>query len=86
LAISTTVAIAVPLIIRFGTFWRILMIYAALMAIWSVSIVHLLKLSSFAAHFFGSREAWILVAVWFMIAILAVSIRQSTRLYSRREL
>jgi hypothetical protein len=86
LAISTTVAITVPLIVRFGTFWRILIIYALLMTVWSIAIVHLLRWSSIAAHFLGSVEAWLLVSVVFMLTILAASIRLSTWLYARKDL
>ena len=86
LAISTTVAIGVPLIVRFGTFWRILIIYAVLMTAWSIVIFHLLQLSSVAAHFFGSLSAWVLVALVFISVILAGSIWLSTWLYGRKEL
>jgi hypothetical protein len=86
LAISTAVAIAVPLIVRYGTFWRILIMYAVLMIAWSAAIVHLVSWSSVAADFFGSPTAWLLVSVVFIITILAASIRLSTWLYGRKDL
>jgi hypothetical protein len=86
LAISTTIAIAVPLIIRFGTFWRILIMYALLMTAWSIAIVYVVRWSIVAAYFLGSVEAWSLLAACFMVAILAASVRLSTWLYGRKDL
>jgi hypothetical protein len=85
LATSAAVAIAVPLIVRYGTFWRILIGYMVLTVGWSRSIPSLLRWSESESHIFGS-VGWVLVAVVLIIAIIAASIRLSIWLYARKEL
>jgi hypothetical protein len=85
LAASTAVCVAVPLIIRYGTFWRILIGYVAAIIGWSRCIPYLLNWSDSAARFFGS-PGWTLLAVVFMIATTAASIRLSIWLCDRKDL
>jgi len=84
LAVSATVSIAVPLIFRYGTFWRILIGYVVVMVGWFRCVPYLLRWSESAALIFGSL-GWVLFLV-LMIAILAASIRLSILLYGRKEL
>lgn len=84
LAVTTTIAIVVPLIVRYGTFWRILIGYVVLTVCWSRIIEYLLRWSVSARLLFGSL-GWFLLGLLFMIAILAASIRLSAWLYGKRE-
>jgi hypothetical protein len=86
LAVTLTICIAVPLCARYGTFWRILIGYVVLIIGWPTIIACLVRCSVSATVLFGSVGGWILVAVVFMIAILAASIRLSTWLYGRKDL
>lgn len=85
LAVATTIAIAVPLVVRYGTFWRILIGYVVLTAGWSRAVEYLLRWSLSARLLFGSL-GWFLLGVLLIIAILATSIQLSTWLYGKREL
>jgi hypothetical protein len=85
LAVVITISITVPLIIRYGTFWRILIGYVVVMVGWARGIPFLLGWCKSAALFFGS-PGWVLLAAVIMVAMIAASIRLSIRLYGRKEL
>jgi hypothetical protein len=85
LAVTLTICIAVPLIIRYGTFWRVMIGYVVVMVGWSRCVPYLQRWSVSSALVFGPLGS-VFLAVVFMIAILAASIRLSTLLYGRKEL
>jgi hypothetical protein len=85
LVVTMTISIVVPLIIRYGTFWRILIGYVVVIVSWLRCVPYLIFWSNSSAHVFG-WFAWILLVVVLMIVMLGVSIRLSTWLYGRKDL
>jgi hypothetical protein len=85
LVAAATVAIAVPLIVRYGTFWRILFGYLIVMIGWSRTITYL-QYWSLGLRIHLGLTRWILLVLVLIIAMETFSIWLSVRLYSRREL
>jgi hypothetical protein len=84
LGLVTLLSVAVPLIIRFGTFWRIVMGFFVVQVIWSSFIDILLALSLKSMFFFGMPRC-VFFASLIAIALLATSVRVSVWLYGQRE-
>jgi hypothetical protein len=85
LAVTIVISLAVPLIIRYGSLWRILLGYLVLMFVWSTGVNHLLRFSLHTGFFLGLSR-WMFFAVVVMCITLSVSCRLSVWLYGRREL
>ncbi len=85
LAVTIVISLAVPLIIRYGSLWRILLGYLILMFVWSMGVEHLLRVSLHTGFFLG-MSLWTFFAVVVMGITLSISWRISVWLYGRREL
>jgi hypothetical protein len=77
-------ALAAPLIIRFGTFWRIVIGFLALQFFWG-SFVEILLRFSLKSGFFLGIPRWSFFSSLLALALLAISLRVSVWLYDRRE-
>jgi hypothetical protein len=84
LAVTIVISLAVPLIIRYGSLWRILLGYLILMFVWSIGVNHLLRVSLNTTIFLGLSR-WMFFAAVFTLSILSFSYRLSIWLYGRRE-
>ncbi|MCX6145173.1 MAG: ABC-2 transporter permease [Ignavibacteriales bacterium] len=84
LALSLTIAVVIPLIVRHGTLWRILIGYLILVIAWPRIVDCLLPFSDHETLYFGLSN-WLLLAGVFIIASMAVSVQISARLYSKKE-
>ena len=85
LGVTIAICIALPLIIRFGTFWRILIGYMVVVLGWQFCINSLVRWSELSASVVGSR-VWVVLSVAIMVLMSIVSIRLSVQLYRRKEL
>jgi hypothetical protein len=85
LAVGVTIAIGVPLIYRYGTFWRIVIGYLIVFACWSRTVTYLQECSHSIMLEMGLLGS-ILFAMIFPIAIVTVSIQLSIRFYGRKQL
>jgi hypothetical protein len=82
---SIIFAVAIPLMIRFGSVWRIVIGFIALWFFRSTVVDYLLDYSLHSAFFLGLSR-WMFFAVLILIAIASISIWVSTWLYSKRDL
>jgi hypothetical protein len=85
LGFSIALAIAMPLVIRFGSVWKILIGFVCLRIVWSRIIDYLLGYSLHTTFFLGWSR-WVFFASVFIIAILSISARLSVWLYEQRDL
>jgi hypothetical protein len=85
LALTVVISVAVPLIIRYGSLWRILIGYLVLMFVWSIGVSRLLRLSLYTGFFLGLSR-WMFFAIVSMCIMLSISYKLSVWLYGRREL
>jgi hypothetical protein len=85
IAATIVISLAVPLIIRYGSLWSILLGYLIFMFVWSTGVNHLLRLSLHTGFFLGLSR-WMFFAVVIMCITLSISWRLSVWLYGRREL
>lgn len=85
LAVTIVVSLAIPLIIRYGSLWRILLGYLIVILVWSTGVDHLLRFSLHTSFFLGLSR-WMFFATVFMCITLALSYKLSVWLYGRREL
>ena len=85
LGLSIALAIVMPLVIRFGSVWRILIGFVGLRIVWSKFIDFLLGYSLHTSFFLGLSR-WVFFATVFVIGILAMSVRVSIWLYVKRDL
>jgi len=85
MAVTIILSLAVPLIIRYGSLWRILLGYLVLMFVWATGVKHLLRFSLYTGFFLGLSR-WAFFAVVLMGIVLSISWRFSVWLYGRREL
>jgi hypothetical protein len=85
IAVTIVVSISIPLIIRFGNIWGILLGYLILMLLWSKGIDRLLHFSLYSSFEIGlSRLTFF--AVGLMMISVGISYRLSVWLYGRRDL
>jgi hypothetical protein len=84
-ALTVVISLAVPLIIRYGSLWRILIGYLVLMFVWSMGVSRLLRLSLYTGFFLGLSR-WMFFAIVSMCIMLSISYKLSVWLYGRREL
>ena len=84
LGLCLTLALAFPLVLRFGSVWRIIIGYVGLRVIWGKLTDYLLGLSLHATIFLGLSR-WVFFVTVFIIAIIAMSVRCSIWLYRQRE-
>ncbi len=84
LGFSILLAVAAPLAIRFGTFWRIIIGYFAVQIVWGRFIDFLLAFSLKSMFFLGMSR-WVFFASLIAVASLSISISVSVWLYGRRE-
>ena len=82
---SLLLAMGMPLIVKFGSFWRVLIAFIALQFVWGKMIDHLLDLSLRTSWFLGMSR-WVFFVSIFIIAILSISARFSIWLSSQRDL
>jgi hypothetical protein len=85
IAVTIVVSISFPLMIRFGSIWRILIGYVIVMLLWSKAIDRLLHFSLYTSFSIGLSR-WIFFSVALMMISLGISYRLSVWLYGRREL
>jgi hypothetical protein len=85
LAVIIVISVAVPLIIRYGSLWKILLGYLVLMLVWSTGVNHLLRFSLYTGFFLGLSR-WTFFAIVSMCIMLSISYKLSVWLYGRREL
>jgi len=85
LALSLTIAVVIPLIVRYGTLSRLLVGYLLLVVVWPRIVDCLLPFSDHETAYFGWLK-WLLLASVFIIASMAVSVQISAWLYSKKEL
>jgi hypothetical protein len=84
LALSLTIAVMIPLIVRYGTWSRLLVGYLILLVAWPRIVDGLLPFSDRETLYFGLSK-WLLLACAFTIASLGVSIQISAWLYRKKE-
>ena len=85
LALSMVVAVAVPLIIRFGSPLKIIIAYVISLFVWGSVVDLLLKISLHLGMFLGLSR-WMFFASVLSIASLGISAWVSVRLHGRRDL
>ena len=85
IAVTIIVSIGVPLMIRFGSIWRILVGYLIIILLWSKAVDRLLHFSLYTSFSIGLSR-WTFFAIGLMIISLGISYRLSVWLYGRREL
>lgn len=84
LGYSALLAIAVPLVVRYGSFWRLVIAYLAVQAIWGRFVDLLLELSLHSSIFLGMSR-WVFFASLSCIIILAISVQVSVWLCKLRD-
>ena len=85
LTLIIMISLAVPLIIRYGSLWRTLLGYLALIFVWSTVVKQLLRFSLYTGFFLG-LERWMFFSVVVICIALSISWRLSVWLYGRKEL
>lgn len=85
IAFTIVTSVAIPLIIRYGTMWSILIGYMVAVLVWPKAIDYLLDYSLRTSFFLGLSR-WIFFATLLMIAALSISFWISVRLYGARDL
>jgi hypothetical protein len=85
LAITIVTSISIPLIVRYGSMWRILLGYMVVIMLWGRVVDHLLRLSLNTGFFLGLSR-WIAFAIVLMMISLGLSWRISVWLYGQRDL
>jgi hypothetical protein len=82
---TIVIALAIPLIIRYGSLWSILSGYLIIILGWAWSVNRLLRFSLYTGFFLG-LERWTFFAVVLMFITLSISWRLSVWLYGKRDL
>lgn len=82
---SALLALGMPLVVMFGSFWRVLVAFLALQVVWGRVLDYLLALSLRTSSFLGMSR-WMFFVTVFIIAITAISVRLSVWLEGQREL
>lgn len=85
LAFTTVISVSIPLIIRYGSMWRILLGYLVVILLWDKGVDQLLR-SSLNTGFFLGLSRWVAFATVLMMIGLGFSWRLSVWLYGRRDL
>ena len=85
IAVTTILAIAIPLIMRFSMFWGMLVGYLACLFVWPRLIDHLLEYSLHTSFFLGLSR-WMFFSMVSMVVALGLSVRLSVWLYGQRDL
>lgn len=84
IAFTLVTSVSIPLIIRYGTMWRILLGYLIVVLAWSKAVNYLLHFSLYTSFFLGLSR-WMAFAIVLMMIGLGLSWRLSVWLYARRE-
>ena len=84
-AFTIVTSVSIPLIIRYGTMWSILIGYMVAVLVWPKAVDYLLDYSLHTSFFLGLSR-WMFFAILLMITCLAVSFGLSVRLYRARDL
>jgi hypothetical protein len=85
IALSIITSVSMPLIVRYGSIWRILMGFLVFMWTWSTAVDRLLRFSLNTSLFLG-RSRWLFIATTMMLISLTLSWRLSVYLYGQRDL
>ena len=84
LAFTIVTSVAIPLIVRYGTMWRILLGYVIVTLLWARAVNYLLHFSLYTSFFLGLSR-WSFLAIVLMMMSLGLSWRLSVWLYGQRE-
>jgi hypothetical protein len=84
LAFTIVVSVSIPLIVRFGSMWRILLGSLLVGFLWAKAVDYLLRVSLYTSFAIGLSR-WACFATLLMIASLGISFWLSVRLYGVRD-
>jgi hypothetical protein len=85
LAFTIVVSVSIPLIVRFGSMWRILLGSLLVGFLWAKAVDYLLRVSLYTSFAIGLSR-WACFATLLMIASLGISFWLSVRLYGVRDM
>jgi len=85
IGLSVALSIVMPLVIRYGSVWTILVGFVLLRIAWSTFIDLLLDYSLHTSLFLGFAR-WVFFVTVFIVIILSLSVRVSIWLYGKRDL
>lgn len=84
LAFTIVTSVSIPLIIRYGTMWRMLLGFLIVVFAWAKAVNYLLHFSLYTSFSLGLSR-WTFFAIVLMMMSLGLSWRISVWLYGRRE-